>query len=557
MAIQNEPTRISTPFADAGTKNVIPETMSQPSATAAASWQAGFPTVCSLPLSAGGIPPARNDFNGLLNQMTQTERFLQDGGIFSWSATTDYGANRLVLGSDGKLYWSVAQSGPNTGAGSVDPTTDSGTYWGSLPMKTPGLGDDGEGLATTRWVKSLAEAPIYVDPVNGNDSNGGFEQTSAVKTITKALDIAATCLGQTSKIYLAAGIYTENIEIYDRAIVFELQGNVNISGYIQVRNFSYMYVAGSSFTLSVSGYVNAETNSSIILECAISITSNSSYRGCLDIEDGSYCACYSVCTIIQPESVSAYGIICVNNAGAIFYEDVTLTCYGNNTKDGCAISRNSSIRCLKNLSINGSGCIDALSTSQNSSFDISGSLTVAEGVASMRAVYLSTNSCFTSNSPTPHILHGGTTGDAVFLVQENSSVHTEGGSGFTLFNHGSSNSLYLYNGGAFVLFNGEELIFETEVGKTPAFLINCESAIVELRYGSTVNFGTATVDKTVQVSFNGFMYISNGVTVSGNITGGRYIVDYGGQIYTQGAGEDRIPGSTSGYVNSASYGYYH
>ena len=83
MAIQNEPSRISTPFADAGTKNVIPETMSQPSATAAASWQAGFPTVCSLPLSAGGIPPARNDFNGLLNQMTQTERFLQDGGIFS------------------------------------------------------------------------------------------------------------------------------------------------------------------------------------------------------------------------------------------------------------------------------------------------------------------------------------------------------------------------------------------------------------------------------------------------------------------------------------------
>lgn len=134
MAIQNEPTRISTPFADAGTKNVIPETMAQPSATAAASWQAGFPTVCSLPLSAGGIPPARNDFNGLFNQITQTERFLQDGGIFAWDASTDYGANRLVLGSDGKLYWSVAQSGPNTGAGAVDPTTDSGAYWGQLPV---------------------------------------------------------------------------------------------------------------------------------------------------------------------------------------------------------------------------------------------------------------------------------------------------------------------------------------------------------------------------------------------------------------------------------------
>lgn len=134
MAIQNEPSRISTPFADAGTKNVIPETMAQPSAAAAASWQAGFPTVCSLPLSAGGIPPARNDFNGLFNQMTQTERFLQDGGVFAWDATTDYATNRLVLGSDGLLYWSLAQSGPNTGAGAQDPVLDNGTYWQLMPM---------------------------------------------------------------------------------------------------------------------------------------------------------------------------------------------------------------------------------------------------------------------------------------------------------------------------------------------------------------------------------------------------------------------------------------
>lgn len=134
MAIQNEPTRISTPFADAGTKNVIPETMAQPSATAAASWQAGFPTVCSLPLSAGGIPPARNDFNGIFNQLSQTARFMQDGGVYEWDSDTDYGANRIVLGSDGALYWSVAQSGPGTGAGAINPTTDSGAYWTIAPV---------------------------------------------------------------------------------------------------------------------------------------------------------------------------------------------------------------------------------------------------------------------------------------------------------------------------------------------------------------------------------------------------------------------------------------
>lgn len=265
MAIQNEPSRISTPFADAGTKNVIPETMAQPSATAAASWQAGFPTVCSLPLSAGGIPPARNDFNGLFNQMTQTERFLQDGGIFSWSADTDYGANRLVLGSDGKLYWSAAQSGPNTGAGAVDPTTDSGAYWGQLPVTATEaaeaayssvaggfvpwsnnedyavsqivLGSDGlvymakaasgpgttagakdptadtahaywvsprvqtmpnddssKSVVNSEWVNywytnRLLPTQLFVDGVNGSDSNDGFTSQTPKKTINAALSL--------------------------------------------------------------------------------------------------------------------------------------------------------------------------------------------------------------------------------------------------------------------------------------------------------------------------------------------------------------------------------
>jgi hypothetical protein len=134
MAIQTEPTRIQIPFADSGTKNVIPDTNSTPSASQAASWTDGFPAQCSLPLSAGGIPPARADFNGIFNTMTQSERFTQEGGVWAWDATVDYGTSRVVLGSDGKLYWSIAQSGPNVG-GAQDPTTDNGTYWGALPAK--------------------------------------------------------------------------------------------------------------------------------------------------------------------------------------------------------------------------------------------------------------------------------------------------------------------------------------------------------------------------------------------------------------------------------------
>lgn len=165
MAIQNQPGFIPAPFANSGTKNVIPETMPTPSASAAASWTDGFPTVCSLPLASGGIPPARADFNGLFNSITQAQAFYQSGGVYAWDATVDYDVQRLVRGSDGLLYWSMAQSGPNTSAGAVNPTTDDGTYWGTPSMPTMPAGDDSQAVATTGFVGAAINIAIPVGTV--------------------------------------------------------------------------------------------------------------------------------------------------------------------------------------------------------------------------------------------------------------------------------------------------------------------------------------------------------------------------------------------------------
>ena len=165
MAIQNEPSRITTPFAASGTKNTIPDTQSSPSASQAASWTDGFPSQCSLPLSAGGIPPARADFNGIFNTMSQSIRFGQEGGVWTWDATVDYAANRVVLGSDGLLYWSVAQSGPNLG-GAQDPTLDTAqTYWASPKVPTMPAGDDSQAVATTGFVRAAINIAIPVGTV--------------------------------------------------------------------------------------------------------------------------------------------------------------------------------------------------------------------------------------------------------------------------------------------------------------------------------------------------------------------------------------------------------
>lgn len=140
MAIMSQPSRISEPFAGSGTKNAIPDTNTTPNASQAASWASGFPPECSQPISAGGCPVPRNDFNGVLNQLSQDYAFRQDGGIWEWSAFADYAVQRIVRGSDGLLYYSKAQSGPGVAAGAQDPVQDSSrTYWTAVPTNIDAL----------------------------------------------------------------------------------------------------------------------------------------------------------------------------------------------------------------------------------------------------------------------------------------------------------------------------------------------------------------------------------------------------------------------------------
>lgn len=192
MAIQPQPSRISEPFAGSGSKNVIPATNATPSASQAASWASGFPPECSQPISAGGCPVPRDDMNGIFNQISQDYAFRQDGGIWAWSAAADYDLHRLVLGSDGNLYWSVAQSGPNMSAGVKDPALDTAqSYWktvptlGVLPVSRGGTGSATKNFVDLTTSQIVSGVKTFTSPLLSST-------TGNLSTLRKTIDTDMT-----------------------------------------------------------------------------------------------------------------------------------------------------------------------------------------------------------------------------------------------------------------------------------------------------------------------------------------------------------------------------
>lgn len=342
MAIQNQPGFIPAPFANSGTKNVIPETMPTPSASAAASWTDGFPTVCSLPLASGGIPPARADFNGLFNSITQAQAFYQSGGVYEWDATIDYGTNRLVLGSDGLLYWSIAQSGPNVG-GAQDPTLDTAqTYWASPKVPTMPAVDSSAAAASTQWVNSwyssnVVPTDVYVDANNGDDNYDGYSVVTPKRTLSAVVNIFNTpgaLIRRKHVIHVAQGTYTApsdcgvpgTIIIYDfeaGSIVqgtFRVDGStreVHLGGTVKFTNNARFYVNGASW-LTIGSELNPLNltieNSSAVAFLRVTLHG---FLGVLYDSGASTITFSGTCSVSQGTAFAdSFGYINMNNSGS-------------------------------------------------------------------------------------------------------------------------------------------------------------------------------------------------------------------------------------------------
>ncbi|HHR6445298.1 TPA: hypothetical protein ACS773_002080 [Providencia alcalifaciens] len=79
------PKLIVKPFAKNGQKNVIPENYETSMDSNQATWDQGFGQITMLPVAAGGLPPKGQDFNGILNQISENIVYQSQGGRFKFS----------------------------------------------------------------------------------------------------------------------------------------------------------------------------------------------------------------------------------------------------------------------------------------------------------------------------------------------------------------------------------------------------------------------------------------------------------------------------------------
>lgn len=157
MLRSDEPTKIQTPFAASGARNVIGNTSLIGVTDGAASFPDGFPPLTMTDPSAGGLFPDGRDFNGTFYALSAVQRFQQAGGYpqFDSSFATAVGGYPLysvLQAADGTGLW-VSQANSN----SNNPDTG-GANW--LPLLFIGSASQAMAGANVTLTALQAAKPI-------------------------------------------------------------------------------------------------------------------------------------------------------------------------------------------------------------------------------------------------------------------------------------------------------------------------------------------------------------------------------------------------------------
>ena len=143
------------PFANTGDRYNIPDTDSDDSVSIAK----GFTAIYSTPMSKGGKPPTREEFNGIFNLIFQHLYDRQIGLTPLYDNRLDYEKYCTVRADTGTTYVCIKENGPNTQYGVRNPV-DNVEYWSG-----------GGGNSIEELYKNLVSLQGVVDSHVKNDNN--------------------------------------------------------------------------------------------------------------------------------------------------------------------------------------------------------------------------------------------------------------------------------------------------------------------------------------------------------------------------------------------------
>lgn len=140
MNSSDTPARIVKAFGVNGLKNTIPvESSTTTDNNGVATFDKGFPSITMQPLSAGGIPPAGQDMNGVLYTVTMQQQWFNAGMTYSYNADFSTAIGGYPKGA-------IIPSSVYTGqwlnlneANTQSPESSSGASTGWVPINNYGI----------------------------------------------------------------------------------------------------------------------------------------------------------------------------------------------------------------------------------------------------------------------------------------------------------------------------------------------------------------------------------------------------------------------------------
>jgi hypothetical protein len=411
---------------------------------------------------------------------------------------------------------------------------------------------------------ALAEAytplgdTIYV-ATTGSDTNDGKTAATAVRTITKALEIARGVFAANSgatdlrtiyrlvDIRIAAGTYAGDLNTSGLRVQMTLLGNVTVNGDFFASSASACIITGN-YAFSVNGQVLADGTTSLHFGCK---TVNVAYSGtdnALVCGGGAFIYADTNCTSFTITATNAGRAIQSNSSSPIVLSP-TVNIVANNIDSCVGVYEGGSVQFEGALNISGTGCVHLFDLNNKSYITLGSNFTASDIVTGMAiSCYVG---CTIKNYGIANFYSN--TNEVAIVLTNNCSLMNYG----SITVNGKSTAyanIYCGPNSTFMNYFGSSLTINSTVAHTSAVTI--EGGTLWFDGSSSLSISGSYTGGIISCGINGIVVVAASVTVTNNATGARYHVNYGGQISTVGAGAYRLPGSADGWIDSVSYGYY-